>query len=339
VLTLEHHPASSLVMSLVLHVLLLLAIGWLASRTDKGAGQPPDRPAGIAVVHRMPDRDRYVDAAESASASELESVPETADRPATSPETTSPPKDLTPPIDLAGILKAIESTPLPAAGSGLAGEAKLEGNAFGGAPGKRDSDADDEATAVLFGVSGSGSRFVYVLDRSDSMNGYNGRPLRAAKAELIRSLRSLSDRQRFQIIFYNDKPAPFRPAGAPMQMIVGESSMVSAAERYVRSVNAFGGTEHDAALRLALRMRPDVIFFLTDARIPRLSAGQLFEIRRRAEQSGTMIHAIEFGPERLPPGDSFLRELAEQNGGQYQYISVDALGPPRGGNATPEDAS
>ncbi len=157
------------------------------------------------------------------------------------------------------------------------------------------------------------------------MNGYGGKPLRAAKSELIRSLRSLSERQRFQIIFYNDKPTPFKFASAPLQLMSGESSTVAGAERYIQSIRAFGGTEHNGAIKLALRMSPDVIFFLTDARIPRLSQTQLAEIKRRADQAGTTIHAIEFGSEPIAPRNSFLRELAGQNNGQYQYVDVRQL--------------
>ena len=111
----------------------------------------------------------------------------------------------------------------------------------------------------------------------------------------------------------------------------GESSSVARAERYIQSIRAFGGTEHNTALKLALRMSPDVIFFLTDARIPRLSQTQLAEIQRRSEQAGTTIHAIEFGSEPIAPRDSFLRELAAQNNGQYQYVDVRGL--PAGGVA------
>jgi hypothetical protein len=185
---------------------------------------------------------------------------------------------------------------------------------------------DGRTTTNLFGVSGSGSRFVYVFDRSDSMNGYGGKPLRAAKAELLRSLRTLSERQRFQLIFYNDKPKPFKVSGLPLQLLRGEPSVIDRAERYVDAIAAFGGTEHDTALKMALRMGPDVIFFLTDARIPRLSQTELVNIRRRAEESATTIHAIEFGTEPIAPVDSFLRDLAAQNGGQYQYINVQKLG-------------
>src|SRR5262245_17102357 len=55
----------------------------------------------------------------------------------------------------------------------------------------------------VFGVTGRGRKFVYVFDRSLSMQ---GAPLAAAKRELIASLGRLEDGQQFQIIFYNEKP-------------------------------------------------------------------------------------------------------------------------------------
>lgn len=312
----------ALLMSLVLHVVLLTSIGLVWKRTPAGTGEIQDRPVGIALVHRMPDRDRYVEASQTPP-QETEATT-TAD--AASAASTAPPADLSPPIDLAGVLKAMEATPSPVSGSGLAGETQLEGDAFGNGRGSGSASDAAETTTMLFGISGSGSRFVYVFDRSDSMNGFGGKPLRAAKAELIRSLKTMTERQRFQIIFYNDKPTPFRISGMPLQMISGEDPYISRAEAYVNSIAAFGGTEHEAALKMALRMSPDVIFFMTDARIPRLSVTELREVKSRADSVGATIHAIEFGPDPVASPDSFLRDLAAQNGGEYRYVDVRSLG-------------
>ncbi len=335
-LALPKRNAPPLLMSLILHAALLTLVGLAWTRTPRGTGVEADRPVGIAMVHRMPDRDRYVDSSErpteepetadpsdATSGADSETV---ADEPTDSEAAFAPPADMDSPIDLEGTLRSLSGTPSAAESSGLAGDAILGDDAFAGDSSRGAPAASDQATAMVFGVSGSGSRFAYVFDRSDSMNGFEGRPLRAAKAELIRSLETLSEKQEFQLIFYNDKPQAFRLPGAPLQLVRGDSSMIAAARRHVESISAFGGTEHDAALKMALRMSPDVIFFLTDARIPRLSGPQLGVIRDRARRAGTTIHAIEFGPESTPPSDSFLRDLAAQNGGQYQYVDVRELG-------------
>lgn len=315
----------ALLMSIGLHFILLTTLGLIWSRTPSGTGESNDRQVGIAIVHQMPDREKYVDAAQMQPNPEVQTE-QSEQSSSESAAAAAPPADMSPPIDLAGILHAMESTPAPVSGTGLSGETDLTGDSLENGRGKMSSGTGSEATTMVFGVSGSGSRFVYVFDRSDSMNGHSGRPLRAAKAELIRSLKSLTEKQRFQIIFYNDKPKPFQLSGAPLQLISGEQPNVVQAERYVQSIAAFGGTKHDTALKLALQMSPDVIFFLTDARIPRLSGNELRLIKQRAEKSGTTIHTIEFGPDAFAPNDSFLRDLAKQNNGQYQYVDVRNLG-------------
>lgn len=314
----------ALLMSLVLHVILLTVVGVLWNSPPSGTGETEDRPVGIALVHRLPDRDRYVDAAEVQTDDPSESQTESSE--ASAPA--APPAELAPPIDLEGVLKAMKSTPIPVSGSGLAGEMSLDGDAFDTGLGPKGSGQSSETTTMLFGISGSGSRFVYVFDRSDSMNGFGGRPLRAAKAEMIQSIATLTDQQQFQIIFYNDQPTPFRLSNVPLQMLPGEDSYRVQAENYIRSISAYGGTEHEGALKMALQMAPDVIFFLTDARIPRLSNSELREIRNRADRAGTTIHAIEFGPDPVSPTDSFLRQLASQNNGQYRYVNVRSLAAP-----------
>ncbi|MCO8125503.1 hypothetical protein NHH03_27440 [Stieleria sp. TO1_6] len=308
-----------MLLSLGFHVLLLVALVWIATGERHGTGAAPDRPIGIAMVHRLPDRDEYAEVTAPTEQSESTAASSAA-------AASAPPADLSPPIDLEGILSAMQSTPAPKSGSGLAGDNELDGDALGGGAGdSANTPIGQTASASVFGVSGSGNRFVYVFDRSDSMNGFGKLPLRSAKRELIRSLNSLSSQQQFQIIFYNDNVKPFQIAGSPMSMVAGESANLTRAQHYVESIRAFGGTEHKGALLMALRMSPDVIFFLTDAHIPRMSAIELNVIQDRAQRNGTTIHAIEFGSMPAAAPDSFLRELAAMNNGQYQYIDVHRL--------------
>ncbi|MEO1616900.1 MAG: VWA domain-containing protein [Planctomycetota bacterium] len=316
-------PASAMTLSLLVHLVLVLLLVFWASGSQRGTGEAVDRQIGIARVHRLPDRNVYEEVtseSESATQAQADSAASAA---------AAPPADLSPPLDLDGLLAAMESTPMPSnqsiSGTGISGDLALGDDSFGDGGSSNLGELGEKGSANLFGVSGSGNRFVYVLDRSDSMNGFGGRPLASAKAELIRSLRSLTRGQQFQVIFYNENVKPFQVSGSPLTMITGQSSEVDRAERYIASIRAFGGTKHLGALKLALRMSPDVVFFLTDADRPRPSSLQLQDIQRRAEQSGTSIHAVEFGS--LPNGapDSFLRDLAAMNNGQYQYVDVRKL--------------
>jgi hypothetical protein len=88
-------------------------------------------------------------------------------------------------------------------------------------------------------------------------------------------------------------------------------------------MTADGATRHEEALVVALRMVPDVIFFLTDADEPRLSAKQLAHIAQA--NKGTSINAIEFGYGAQADPEDFLVKLARQNGGRHVYVDVSQL--------------
>ena len=309
--------------SVVFHVILLVTIGWLTQPVTHGTTREVDRPIGIAVVERLPHRDQSVQPEVLDSLSESNSEPAT-ESPSTSSPASLAPANLAPPVDLAGVIQEMTSGDVPTLSVEAADGVFGAGTDTSG-DGARPKASGKPTSTMVFGVTGSGSRFIYVFDRSDSMNGFGGKPLRAAKKELKRSLESMTENQQFQVIFYNEDAKPFIPAGTPLSLLRGESTMVRRATQYVDAVKAFGGTEHFGALQMALRMGPDVIFFLTDARVPRLTASQLAEVRRLADLAGTSIHAIEFGAESAAPQESFLMQLAAENRGEYRYIAIDQL--------------
>jgi len=195
------------------------------------------------------------------------------------------------------------------------------------------ADAEGRARTSMFGVSGVGHKFVYVLDRSSSMGGSGQKALKAVKAELVKSLKNLDTVHQFQIIFYNEKPAIFNPSGTPGRLAFASRVNKDRAVRFVESITADGNTNHDDALKLAIRLHPDVIFFLTDGDDPKLSRRELDQIQRMA--TGITLNTIEFGPGSKPEEKSFLATLAEENGGHYVYVDLSkyfSSGSPREGD-------
>lgn len=195
--------------------------------------------------------------------------------------------------------------------SGITGA--LAGGGFGRSPGPA-------GAASLFGIQSPGNKFVYVFDRSGSMGGVGRTALDYAKAELIASIQSLNKTQQFQIVFYNERPIVFSPAGSSGRLSFATEENKQRAIAFIQSVTAAGGTQHDTAILLALRLQPDVIFFLTDADEPRLSDAKLGQIHRLA--NGIVIHTIEFGLGPKTATDNFLSRMARQNGGQHIYIDI-----------------
>lgn len=175
----------------------------------------------------------------------------------------------------------------------------------------------------FLGIEDVGRRFVYVIDRSFSMD--NDGALQAAKAELQASLTKLTETQQFQIIFYSNDFEVLQPRDGRFDMFWGTDAQRMQVSGKLSAIRAQGGTRHRPALLKALEGNPDVIYLLTDgAAESALSAAELKEVRQR-NRSGTRIHCIEFGRGTTPLLDgeaNFLRQLAKQNQGQYVYRNV-----------------
>lgn len=183
-----------------------------------------------------------------------------------------------------------------------------------------------KATTSIFGVRAEGFRFVYVFDRSASTGGPGRGILDAAKAELIASINSLDKIHQFGIIFYNQQPSVFTPDGQ-RRLVFATEQYKERARSFVNSIVSDGATAHEEALSLAIKLQPDVIFFLTDGDEPKLLPHQLQKIHKMA--AGIKINAIEFGFGPQPEANGFLAQLARQNEGQYAYIDVTKLPPSR----------
>jgi hypothetical protein len=176
--------------------------------------------------------------------------------------------------------------------------------------------ADDRTSETqVFGVTARGSSFVYVFDRSLSMQ---GPALVAAKRELLGSLSHLKPVQQFQIIFYNEKPKIMPPG----PLLFADDNGRRQAESFIGSITAAGGTDHVQALELAIRLQPDVIFLLTDADEPPLPARDLNTIHQK---NTAVINVIEFKTASDTAKRSSLRQLADQNRGEYKQVDPSQL--------------
>ena len=157
----------------------------------------------------------------------------------------------------------------------------------------------EKAQVSLFGVKAKGAKFVYVLDRSGSTE---GKLLAAAKAEILASIEKIDDVHQFQLVVYNERPKAFNPAGPNGQLAFGTDSNRAAVKKFLDSFEADGGTDHVAALSMAIRMRPDVIFLLTDGDKPLVSPGVGSHRSHRAGDNDPhhpVRRRIAFRPQRL----------------------------------------
>jgi hypothetical protein len=180
------------------------------------------------------------------------------------------------------------------------------------------SNGDSYSKVSVFGLEAAGSRFVYVFDRSSSME---GAPLAAAKRQLIKSISTIDELQQFHIIFFNQRLLSLNIAGGRQRIAFATDRNKKQAVRFINQVKADGATDRYLALKHAIALQPDVIFFLSDADDP-MTAAQMSEIARTNERVGAKICVIEFGAGATPPKSNFLIDLAAQSDGKYVYVDI-----------------
>jgi hypothetical protein len=200
------------------------------------------------------------------------------------------------------------------------------GTADAGTGGRR---RGSRGSTPFFGIVDVGSRFVYLIDCSGSMYSHNA--MGAAKNELLKSLRTLSRFQQFQIVFYNtDQKWLKAPGKVDFRFFAADEKSLRLASEFIREIEPDGGTQHVNALQLALRLHPDVIFFLTDGGKPGLSPVDLEEVKRINERR-SRIHCVQFSSQDDPDAaaaNDFLRKLAAQSDGEYVCRDVSHFDAP-----------
>lgn len=298
-------------MSALLHGLLLLTMVLLMSAFQNGAGEVENRSGGIVLVDASDESTEYLTEGEILDS---DSPAEVAD--------SAPPviADMKLPADLPGL----EATEAAVTGAGESLAESLDR----GAPNvdavinesQVQADVGGKVTTEVFGVKGTGNRFVYLFDRSYSMEDFGRRPLLAARQELLQSLDSLTVSHQFQIVFYNDRTKVFNLDGQP-KMYNANDEVKAEAKRFVESVNGEASTDHFKAVKYALSLRPDVIFMLTDAE-GGFTRAELRELSR-VNRSATVINTIEFG--KRQGNDRSLKRLAEETGGSYLFKNINSL--------------
>lgn len=169
----------------------------------------------------------------------------------------------------------------------------------------------------FFGAKETATSFAYVIDCSGSMAFKNS--LDVAKRELNSSLHQLSPEAQFAIVFYNLQATMFSDPRGQKGMMAATPANKARVGVQLSQVLPDGGTDHMVALRSALTLHPEVIFFLTDA--DQMTSSHVGTIV--AEAGPTRIQAIEFGRGFDLAGESNpLRRLAAATGGTYRYIDV-----------------
>jgi hypothetical protein len=170
------------------------------------------------------------------------------------------------------------------------------------------------AETQFFGAGGKGTKFVYVIDRSASMQ----QVLPVAREELLKSLAALPATAQFQIVYYHLEA---HTLDGPIGLLPATQMNKDRAAALLQGLKSEGGTDHIRALKRALALSPQVLYFLTDA--DELKPQQVQELTALNQRTGqAQIHCIELSMANAQKSDTPMRLLARNNRGQYRSFDL-----------------
>jgi hypothetical protein len=209
----------------------------------------------------------------------------------------------------ATIQSPVESLePVPVAQSGPA-------IAFAGTPNQGGASGSGGGPA-FFPAASQAHSVVFVIDRSMSM-GLRG-ALDTARRQLLGSLDSLPEDVRYQVIAYN-RTAELLAPGSDLVYATAEMKRHTATR--IESLSAEGGTSHLPALKRALTLSPEVIYFLTDA--DDLNPEEQ-RVITKLNRGRCCIHVVELNTSHRDRPWMPLQELARTNRGSYRAVDLAA---------------
>lgn len=191
--------------------------------------------------------------------------------------------------------------------------------------------------STIFGEAGGGGKFmgfdigregdggevyrvIFVCDASGSMAGM---PRTLLVNELKRAIDPLKPVQFFNVIFFqsDDFTAAF-PGGLESANPMHKEETVD----FLDNLVVEGSTNPVPALEAAFRMKPELVFFLTDGRFDQLvNYDEVTEaFRRLNENKKVMVNTIQF-INRDETAEGVLRTIAHENGGEYKFVDRDDL--------------
>jgi len=303
-------PAGWLI-STTAHVAGLLALGLLSLANPK----PKDQLAFTASVSEASET-----AVESFTIESAEEMPEVTEP--TMAETAADVSDVGTlrMVDLSLDSPTVAAPPMPA----MSGDTSSKSMELAKAALKGDT-----LSKVQFaGLDGGGNHFVYLVDSSNSMKKFND-----ARSELLRSIDSLKPEQRFYVVFYDESPKYMRVANPSQDEPASVYATPENKQRFRRwamAVQQARGQSPPEVLKFAFKLRPDVIFLLSDGEFTAQTETVIRENNFQENLFGesgpiSIIHTIRYPGVSTTEGrqaETQMQRIAAENGGQYRNVEI-----------------
>jgi len=177
--------------------------------------------------------------------------------------------------------------------------------------------------ASFFGAEAYGNRFVFVIDSSGSMRGIRWQSL---CFELERAIKSLSPDQEFFIISFDSMAHPMFGKAPPLGKFLNPTPKnVTRARNWLRSIEHGHQTLPASAVLVAMKLKPDAIFLLSDGEINDTTVSDLriwnhkIDLQEEEEDIKTLIpiHTVLL---HSAIGYATLERIASENSGTFTPV-------------------
>jgi DNA-directed RNA polymerase subunit RPC12/RpoP len=161
----------------------------------------------------------------------------------------------------------------------------------------------------FFGAGGTdeANKIVYVVDRSGSMTD----SMEYVKFELKRAIGELGPEKSFHVIFYSSGP----PVEMPTARLVDATDRnKKLAYEFIDGIIPHGQTDPSEALDKAFKVKPELIYLLTDGEFDRSIVDLVKNLNVGKKVT---VHTIGF---IYDTGEKVLKEIASQNNGKYKFV-------------------
>ena len=225
-------------------------------------------------------------------------------------QTAGAPPTSGPPVKLGFSVAAKKPEPPPPPEPVPAGTGSGEGSGGGSGTGTGGG-------GEFMGLRAKGTRIAYVIDHSTSMTMTTR--MRAAHAELLRSINGLGRDQQYLVLMYHKDIFASAKGG---KMTPADARGKQAAAKWLSQFdgsNVVDWSDPDEAVGLALDAEPDTIFILSDGLFNREDV--VATIRLRNPDGRIQVNTIAFDS---LAGEQVLKRIAAENGGEYRFVPAAA---------------
>ena len=173
----------------------------------------------------------------------------------------------------------------------------------------------DDQQPNYYGIPICAKRIVFVLDTSMSMR---GQPIVVAKQALLKTIESLPEAVKFDIIFFDGATATWQP-----RLVPANTEAKMEASRIIADRGLKIGTVSSAALNAAFELEPEAIYFVSDGEPTDGQPAQIVNFVSQFNRTRRVsIHTI--GVVTICNGGagltSFMQPLADQNYGKFRLV-------------------